>query len=125
MLATDALDWRLGSDGDLLLTENGFELVRGAEGVAQLCGVAAKLILGEWFLDQERGVDWFTMFQAKFSATDVQAALRAVWIKVPGVVEVVSVRATEDAATRGARVTGVVRTEFGDVEVNASVGGSP
>lgn len=124
MLSTDPLDFLLGPDGDFVVTEDGLGTVSGAEGVGQLCAIAAKLVLGEWFLDTGQGVDWFTFFQERGSEAKASASLRAKWADTPGVSEVLSVKIVVDAVSRRAQVVGSVRTEFGDVEVTASVGGS-
>lgn len=119
LLSTDLLDFKL-VDGDMVVGPNGFETVAGPDGVAQLCSIAIKLFLREWFLNQERGIDWFDIFQKKFDRDSVQADLRRVLSRVPGVSSVISVVATIDS-TRQCHVTVLVKSLFGDVEVTASV----
>jgi len=123
-LETDALDIALDDDGDLAVSQSGFRLTSGPDGVAQLCKIAIRLVLGEWFLDQSRGVDWFRILQEKFKADSVSSAIRTALSGVPTVTSVASVRVTPPDPDRGISVSAVVNSVFGDVSVSVAVGGS-
>lgn len=54
------MDIQLGSNGHILLTTNGLSLVSDrALLVAQRLSVRLRTYLGEWFLDERMGIDWF------------------------------------------------------------------
>ena len=125
-LETDPLDVQLDEDGDILIDEDGLHLTSGIEAVAQLCSIAVKLFKGEWFKDLDKGVPWFQeILGEKFDKILVEARLTETLVSVPGVVEVLSLDASFDRATRRVVVSGAVRTEFGDVPLDAlAIGGS-
>lgn len=122
LLTTDAIDFRLTDDWDIFLGPRGFETISGPDGVAQMCGVALKLFLGEWFLNRARGVDWFTLFQNKFVESVFREALRQVLAAVPSVDQVVSIVVTLDGQTRRGTVNATVHTSFGDVSFSDTFG---
>lgn len=128
-LDSDPIDLRLDDDDDLFVGPRGFEIVTGAEGVGQLCKIALRLFLAEWFLDQSKGMPWFQEILAhKFSRDVASARAAEVLIAVPGVDAVLSVSASFDNQARKAHIDATVSTSFGIVDVTAavtaSVGGS-
>lgn len=122
MLITDPLDILLDEDGDLFVGPAGFVMASGPDGVAQLCRIAIRLVLGEWFLNQSKGVDWFRYLQEKFRAEDVSSGLRAALLGVPTVTGVASIRTQRPAADRRASVEVTVNSTFGDVTVAVEIG---
>lgn len=125
VLSTDALDLRLDADGDLFVGPGGFELISGPEGVAQLCSIALKLFLEEWFLNLAKGMPWFQeILGHKFDRDLVVLRATQVLSAVPGVGQVLTASASFEGATRGVRIDATVSTSFGDVAVTATVGGT-
>lgn len=117
LLATDALDARLDTDGDLYIGPNGPELIRGIDGVAQLVAIAIRLWKGEWFLNLDAGVPWIQeILGKKFDAALIRQRLLEAVTKVPGVVEVLKLDVSFNASDRTLTVTHALRTEFGDTE---------
>lgn len=122
LLSTDAVDFRLTKDWDIFLGPHGFETIAGADGVAQMCGIALKLFLKEWFLNRAKGVDWFTLFQSKFVESVFREALRQTLASVPGVDQVVSIAVSVDGQARRGAVDATVHTTFGDVSFSDTFG---
>jgi hypothetical protein len=116
MLSTEPLDLRL-QRGDLFVGPDGFEFVSGIDGAAQLCEIALKLFLGEWFLNQQKGMPWYqSILGDKPNLDDAKASAVAVLRAVPTVVSVSSVTASVDK-NRRLSMTASVKTEFGDVTI--------
>lgn len=123
ILQTTLLDIRLDDDGDLFIGPRGFEMTSGPSGIAQLCKIALQLILGEWFLNQSRGIDWFNLLSTKGTQEQIKSAMRDTLLAVVGVSSVLSVSFSLSSSREGT-ASAVVSTAFGDVEVTASVGGT-
>ena len=87
--------------GDLDLSTGKFATLTGPEYAAQKIRQRFKLFLGEWFLDQSKGVPWFTEVFVKNPNLDlIRALFRAELLKVPGIVGVASVESAFTPATR-------------------------
>jgi len=127
MLESDPLDVKLDVDGDLDVDPVlGITFVAGLPGIAQLCRIAIRLFLAEWFLDLQRGVPWYQEILAeKFDADLIRSRLITALLRVPGVTGVVSLIPIFNAQTRRVSVTYSVSTGFGDTEPDTlTVGGS-
>lgn len=120
ILETDPLDIKLNADGDIDIDpELGMTFVSGLEGVMQLVGVILRLYKGEWFWDEEEGVPWFqTILGEKFDRATLYDALLPKILETVCVTGVDNFAITFDNDTRKARVSGIVRTQFGDSDLD-------
>jgi hypothetical protein len=87
--------------GDLALDGGRARLVEGAQCVAQLWATHLTMFRGEWFLDQNRGIDYQNQVLEKGARS---AVLRAIFDEAtrqtPGVADVRDLRLSLDRATR-------------------------
>ena len=120
LLITDPVCFRRDENGDIKFP---LELASGLEAAA--IGVRARLALfrGEVFSDLDAGVPWTAndvvpereaVLGQTFDEPKARAALRAVILTTPGVVEVPVLLLAFDATERKLAVTFVARTAWGD-----------
>src|SRR5262245_49272107 len=123
LLSTDPLDIRLAADGDLYIGPNGPELIGGAEGVAQLIGIAIRLRRGEWFVNLDAGLPWHEEFLGeKYDEALLRRRLIEVIATVPGVVETTALTISFDNQGRAVTVDWEVRVKFDDTEPDIIAG---
>lgn len=125
---SDILDLKFDADGSLFTGPNGFEFVRGVEGVAWLCRVAILLYLGEWFLNQAKGVPWKQEILGVkgVDLSLVRRRLSDVLVAVTGVASVDSLVVTPPDVDRRMTVQASVSTVFGvQLTVTIKLGGTP
>lgn len=125
LLETDPLDVELDEDGDALIDEEGLHLIGGIEGVAQLCLIALRLFLEEWFQNLEVGMPWFQeILGEKYDEPLIRRRVIETLLGVTGVVGVLTLAITFE--NRNVRITASVRTLFGDTTLDllALSGGS-
>lgn len=97
------MDLQLDDDGDLLLTNNALTLTEGTEAIRQHLQTRFRLFLGEWFLDTDAGVPWFTDVLVKRpSFAVVSELLKSVILETPGVLELTEFSFDFDGPTREA-----------------------
>jgi hypothetical protein len=109
-------------DGDVVLDEQGLHFVYGIQAVVQAVRFRFLLFLGEWFLNQEIGVDYWGQLigdASKKSGLEARAsaAFAAQILATPGVVEIRSLTVKLDAKTRNLTVTWQASCSFGDTPV--------
>ena len=86
----------------------------GAERVAQAVGIRLRAWLGEWFLDEGRGVPYVDSVFGKGARPElIEATLREQILEVSGVRSVESFEMKIDAQTRKVRVDFSVASEEG------------
>lgn len=129
ILETDPVDWALDPvTGDLAEIEpgSGPYLVSGLAGVAQLCLVAVKTVMGELFYDLDSGVPWYAnavvpeseaVLGQRFNEERVRVALRDALLGVPTVRAITVLEVTVDQATRKLHPRWAVSSLFGDTPV--------
>lgn len=104
-------DLYLAASGDLALTDDA-----SGETTQQLIRVALKSILGEWFLDTRRGIDYFGLVWLKNpNLAAIQATFKDAILGVPGVAAITSYNQIFDRQARSLSVTGTVQTATGAV----------
>lgn len=110
-------DLMLDSSGDIVVEENDLALVDGAEQVAQRLRTRLRLIQGEWFLDTEAGLPWFTDILGKNLDFDrTEAVLRREILSTPGVLEIASFSLDYDPQARTLELRFRAVTESGIAE---------
>jgi hypothetical protein len=114
---TDATagDLMTGEDGDLVLVE-------GVEQVMQRVRTRLRMIQGEWFLDTEAGLPWFTEVLGKNLDFDrTEAMLRHEILSTPGVLEITRFSMDYDRAKRELHLRFLFTTEDGVAEFEGGI----
>jgi hypothetical protein len=92
---------RIVPAGDYATSTGKFITLTGPEYAAQKIRQRFKLFLGEWFLDQSKGVPWFAQVFVKNPNLDaIRALFRAELLKVPGIIGVSQIESSFVPATR-------------------------
>lgn len=121
------LDLALDPDtGDLLVEGGDLVLTGGADNVIQEAKINLGWVMGEWFLDEDRGIPYFEQVLVKSPNLPViQALYRRALLGTRGVVSVESLTLDLDKATRtltvrwSARITdGTVVSGIAAVDLN-------
>jgi hypothetical protein len=95
----------------------------GAERVAQAVGIRLRAWLGEWFLDQARGVPYVDSVFGKGGRPEmIEATLRAQILGVAGVRSIETFEMQIDAQTRKLRVDFSVVSEEGLASGSTALG---
>lgn len=105
------IDLELDDDGDLVVDTDA-HFTTGMDAVAQGIRLRLQMFQGEWFLDTDRGVPYFTeILGSKFDQVRIRDVFRDVITEAPGVddLEVLTV----DFTSRALTVTWRVRTTYG------------
>lgn len=121
-LSTDPVDWKLDTDGDLVLTTD-LVWTSGAAGVAQGIRIAVQMIRGEWFADLDEGVPYFeregvtaaeALLGQKFDKLKADRAYRSAILRAPNIASVASLVVGFSARTRKLTATWAAVSAFGD-----------
>lgn len=107
--------------GELVIENGDFVLVRGPEAVRQALHIRLRFFLGEWFLDETAGVDWFSVLGHKFNAAAVEALVRKALLETPGVAAVTRLDLDFDNATRVLSLAWSVTTAYGQLDGTTSL----
>jgi hypothetical protein len=115
------LDLLLDPDtGDLVVTDD-LQFARGKTGIAQRVKLSLQLVLGEWFLDQSKGVDWFGQILVKNpNVLAIRQIIAQTILGVPGVSALNSLDIAYNNQTRIGSITFSVDTDFGLLEDNVT-----
>jgi hypothetical protein len=115
MLETDPRDLALDEHNDLIITTD-LDWSRGIEGVMQECRIKLQMFQGEWFLNLDVGIPYWTHILGQKPAIAIAAmgaAFSETLIRVEDVIEVTKMNITHDRALRKLVVNWQVRTKFG------------
>jgi len=109
------------SDNDIYLNSSGnISVTTGIDAILENCAQAAKTRLGDEILHTEQGIPFFTaVFVGVPNLQQAQAAFRAAWLAVSGVIEVVSLLFNQVDNTLF--YSAIIRTTEGVGELNASI----
>jgi hypothetical protein len=129
LLSTDPLVFARDENNDLIIPRR---KVSGLEAIAILVRTAWLLWRDEWFLNRDIGTPWLetadgavterdAILGQAFDPTKVARALRTEAVAIRGVRDVVQIKTSFDAETRNMEVSGVVRSDFGDVTVSTAI----
>lgn len=113
---------------DFRVTNGSLEIVRGSNAVSQQVLVALNTEYGEWYLDTDEGVIYYSssktlndntqpgILGGKLSATEVSFAIRQAIVNTPGVIEITDFTIEEtDRNARGFTIQATCTVETGDV----------
>lgn len=116
-------DLKLDSDGDLAIESGDLALVGGIESVAQHAQIRLRFFLGEWFLDESRGVPYLQRIFVKAPRPGlVQSIVRKTIEGTPGVRAVTELAVSIDSRTRKARATWRATSDLGEIDGSSSLG---
>lgn len=109
------------ANNDIYLNDIGnISLSNGIQAILENCAQAAKTRAGEFVLDTTQGIPYFsTLFIGVPLIEPFNASLRAAWLAVNGVIEVISLVTTRE--NNIFRYTAVIRTVEGTGELSASL----
>lgn len=113
-----AVDFEIGTDGDLTLTAGDYVFVSDALLVAQAVDTTLRALQGEWFLNTVFGVPYFQNILGKKMLTrdEFDAVIKA---SIVGVADVNRLLAYESSFTRASRqynVAFTADTTFGPID---------
>jgi hypothetical protein len=89
-----------GPTRDLVFVRGDFVIVRAAEARRQRIDIAMHHMMGEWFLDENAGTDYFGKVLGKTRDLTRRAEIRRRVLSVPGVVDVTAMQLVLDPRTR-------------------------
>ncbi len=119
--AVGVRDFLLGSDGDLVINNGDFVLVSGAPAAQQGVSFRLGFVQGDWFLDREDGIPYFTRILIKHpNYAEAREWVRLAIIDTPDIVSVDSIDLAFNPSTRGlviyygaSTATGAIRNQKG------------
>jgi hypothetical protein len=99
------MDWKLSS-GDLDTLNGDIAWVTGADAVAQHCLIRLRTFLGEYWLNQNIGIDYFGKVLVKNpNLVVVQSIFKKTILGTPGVIAILSFSMSLDKTLRTLTVT--------------------
>lgn len=109
------------SDNDIYLDSVGnLSVSTSIQAILENCAQAAKTRLGEEVLHTDQGIPYFTtIFVGVPNLEQAQAAFRAAWLAVTGVIEVLSLVFAQQDNTLF--YSAIIRTTEGTGELNAGI----
>ncbi len=91
---------------DLDLSSGGLELVTGDDAVVQKLSIRYQFFRGEWFLDQQVGIPYWTdIFIKNPNIANVNSIMRQTALSTPGIDELSEFTSTLDPNTRGLAIS--------------------
>jgi hypothetical protein len=95
------MDWKLDSNDDLDTEDGDIAWVTGADAVAQHCTIRLRTVLGEYWLNQNIGIDYFGKVLVKNpNMVVVQSIFRRTILGTPGVIALLSFSMSLNRTTR-------------------------
>lgn len=108
----------IGAYDDIYLNSSGnISISYDLQAVLEACAQAAQTVLGEIIFNVNQGIPFFqTIWKGTPNSQQYTAALRAAFLNVPNVIEVVSLMTTQ--VDNEFQYTAVIRTSFGTGGIN-------
>jgi len=113
---------------DLRVINGSLQIARGSDTVLQQVLVALNTEYGEWYLDTDQGIIYYSsskelndntqrgILGGNLSATEISFAIRKAIIETPGVVDIQDFTIEETSrSSKGYRITATCTVESGDV----------
>lgn len=111
----------LDENGDILVENNNFKLITGADEYKQILLQRLRSFYGEWFLDETHGLPYFqTILQKGVSPSNIEALFIQEILDSPGIVELLSFTTDLDSE-RKLVISFSAKTESGIISVNNEV----
>ena len=104
---------------DIDLSSGGFELVDGVDAIRQHVAIRLQFFQGEYFLDESRGVPYFTDILVKNpDLVLIRSIFRQVILETPGVISITDYQLDLDAALRELSVSFFAQVDGSDQVLN-------
>lgn len=114
--------FQLDSEGDLDITSNSLSLTTGTEAIRQHLQVKLRMFLGEWFLNTDLGVPYFTEILIKQpNFINIQNRLKLEITETPGVIEIIQFSFDFDSEIRLFTLTFKVSSEEGVIDFTQEI----
>lgn len=111
------MDLKLGADGDLVIDNDDFALVDGADAIAQDISTRLQFFQGSWFLDIRLGMPYYQRILGKKARLNVIKSIFAEAISsTAGVTAINDLVVDFDGLTRAVSVVSRVSTIFGPLD---------
>lgn len=110
--------------GELALANGDAVVVVGLAESAQSSRISIDTWRGEWFLDEEFGVDYLGRVLGTAPSVVRDAELKRAILAPPGVIEILTYDASVDLTTRELSLTYVARAEEGTFDESTGLGGA-
>lgn len=117
ILQGEPRDLLLGADNDLVIEDGDFVFAYGLDAVAQECRIGVQMFAGEWFLDLDVGIPYWTSimgFKPDVAIRAARIAFNAELLSVTDVLDVTRLDIEYDPVLRGMDVTWQVKTVLGE-----------
>lgn len=109
------MDFAMDENGDLAIKNGDFYLVTGVDATIQFLKQRLRLFLGEWFLDEAKGVPYFDeVFVKNPNPVALNSIFKTQIIETPGVRELLSFDMQINTTTRVMTLTIRVRCDEGE-----------
>lgn len=121
MQETDPRDLLLDRQNDLVLEDGDFQFSKGIAGVIQECRVRLQMFQGEWFLNLDAGIPYWTEIMGQKPSIAISAAAASfneALLSIEDVFAVTKMEVTYDHKTRALTVNWAVRCAFGTTPVD-------
>jgi hypothetical protein len=106
---------RLSPTGDMMFGQGLANYARRAEACAQNVRTRLRLVLGEWFLDDDAGVPYLEqVFAPRVPLATVEAVLKGIILATTDVQAVLAFTMSLDRATRILAIATTVATIYGE-----------
>ncbi len=107
------LDILLDDDMDIVVTDD-LQIVSGILGIAQCLKIALSIFLGEWFLDESIGIDYWNQVLVKDpNIPAIREMFSQEILKAPGIRSIISLDITLESSDRSATITYTVKSDEG------------
>jgi len=108
----------MDANGDMTFGGSGANfLINSPAAVRQLCQTRLLLWEGEWFLDTTQGTPYPTQILGSHTQPLYDAAIQAVLLGTPGVIQLDSYSSSLDGETRVLTIQATLTTQFGQVSL--------
>lgn len=110
---------------DLEIVDGDVPLITGQQAVQQFLNSRLKMFLGEWFLDETKGIPYLDKILVKNpNPIAVDAIFKTEILNSPGVMELLSYKSEINFTLRKAKISFVARSQDGGlIEFDETVGG--
>ncbi len=119
-------DWKLDDTTWDLVIDNttnwDLKLLTGIDYYKQKVRIKLQFFLGEWFLDTEKGVDWYgTILVKNPNLTNVDNLLKVTVLESPGVIELLQWQSSFNIQNRTYTVIFEANTDAGELNFNEGI----
>lgn len=115
------MDFLMDATGDLAIVNGDFALVSGVDETVQFLNQSLRLFLGEWFLDETRGIPYFDeIFIKNPNSVTVHSIFENHIVNLPGIEELQELDLDFDSSSRTLSITGRIRALDGEADFSVT-----